>query len=204
MKTIIHLAKKIMVSIIAVSGMITGLPLFHSLPPLKPAAPAIAAEFTLKAISEDLVRDYPAITHIRSETLQAGLLKSPETYLIFDVREQDEFRVSHLRGAQHLSPGTWTSGFFKQYGHKPFKGRKIIFYCSVGVRSSKMANALREELLKRGAAGVYNLKAGLFGWANRDFAMVDKSGSTSYIHPFDQHWGQLIQSRQRWRYKPAD
>ena len=163
------------------------------------ASPAAAKDFTLKAIDDDLTQNYTTIKHLPAANLAAALQAGKAAdYLIFDVREPGEFNVSHIKGAAFLSPATWSSGFFKKYGSQ-IEGKKIIFYCSVGVRSSKMAAYLKDELMANGAVEVYNLKEGLFGWANEARPMVNKQGPTPYIHPYNDHWGQLIKSKDLWR-----
>ena len=122
--------------------------------------------FSLKNIHQNIVEDYEGVKHISRQKL-IDVLKSEnkDDVLIFDVREKDEYAVSHLKDAKLLLPSTWKSSFLKKYGEQ-VKGKKIVFYCSVGVRSSKMAKYLGQSLLEQGAKEIYNLEEGIFGWAN--------------------------------------
>ncbi len=159
-----------------------------------------AADFTLNAVHKDIEVDYPSVPHMPAETLLQAIQKNKaQDFLIFDVREKREFEVSHLKGAHHLSPSTWASQFMKKYGQR-IKGKRVVFYCSVGVRSSKMARYLQQDLHKAGATSVDNLTKGLFGWSNNKYPMVNKKGPTPFIHPYDSHWGKLLQSKENWRY----
>ena len=170
-----------------------------------------------------------SVKHISRQKLIAALqTEDKNDYLIFDVREKDEYAVSHIKDAKLLLPSTWKSSFFKKFGEQ-IKGKQIVFYCSVGVRSSKMAEYLGQSLKEKGAKEIYNLEEGIFGWANQGAPLykfqenekkaetighnqkqsrrttreklADKSHSqqvekalnqTTKVHPYNNHWGQLI------------
>jgi rhodanese-related sulfurtransferase len=114
--------------------------------------------------------------------------------LVFDVREFAEYAVSHLPGAIRIDPGVAAEEFVATYGDK-VAGRDVVFYCSVGVRSSKLAARVLQPLAARGANDIYNLEGGLFRWHNEGRSMVDASGPTDRIHPYDSYWGGLIARR---------
>lgn len=159
--------------------------------------------FTLSKIHQNIVDDYKNVKHISRQRLSEALgSENKNDVLIFDVREKEEFRVSHLRGAKYLSPSTWKSSFLKKYGEQ-VKGKQIIFYCSVGVRSSKMADYLNKSLREQGAKEIYNLEEGIFGWANEGEVLF-KSGAetTTKVHPYNSHWGQLIRDESKKSYIP--
>ena len=176
--------------------------------------------FSLKNIHQNIIDDYKNVKHISRHKLIAALQKEDkDNYLIFDVREKDEYAVSHIKDAKLLPPSTWKSSFFRKFGDQ-IKGKQIIFYCSVGVRSSKMAKYLGQSLKEKGAKEIYNLEEGIFGWANQGAPLyksdekfqkqnirvkreklADKSPSqqvekalyqTTKVHPYNNHWGQLI------------
>ena len=160
-----------------------------------------ADEFSLDSISHKLQSKYRSIQHMPGEQLLTVLTQNKQPdFLLFDVREKAEYAVSHIEGAHQLDPSSWRRTVMQRYS-QTVKDKTVIFYCSVGVRSSKMASALKADLLKAGAKGVYNLDKGLFGWANQNHPMVNAQGATPYIHPYDAHWGQLLTSKERWRYK---
>lgn len=157
-------------------------------------------DFTLQSIHKNLTKDYNTIKHLPAKSLLNDLqTEERDNWLIFDVRQRQEFEVSHIAGAHHLNPNTWLNAFMKNYG-STVKGKQVVFYCSVGVRSSKMASYLKDELMKRGARDVYNLKKGLFSWANKGHPLQNANGTTSFIHPYNNHWGQLIQSKEMQSY----
>lgn len=159
--------------------------------------------FTLKNIHQNIVDDYKSVKHISRQNLIEVLgSETKSDVLIFDVREKEEFIVSHLKGAKQLSPSTWKSTFLKKYGGQ-IKGKKIVFYCSVGVRSSKMANYLSQSLKEQGAEEIYNLEEGIFGWANKGQALFKSdTNTTTKVHPYNNHWGQLIKEESIKSYVP--
>lgn len=163
--------------------------------------PVAAAEFTLPAVQKDIEKRYQSVRHISRDELARLMQKNPDDLLLFDVREEEEFRVSHLKGAARLDPGSWKSEVLKKYGDQ-VSGKTIVFYCSVGMRSSKMADYVADALKERGAANIYNLEEGLFGWSNHQLPMFNELGPTYFIHPFNDHWGQLINFRDFWRKVP--
>ena len=166
-----------------------------------PSSPR-AEDFTLSAVHQSVVNDYATVRHLTADALAARLKRSRDI-ILFDVRETDEFAVSHLSGATRVDPGVWRRTFLKRHGDR-VKGKTVVFYCSVGVRSSKLAAKLQEALSARGATAVYNLQAGIFNWHNQQRPLTSGTAPTSFVHPFDDHWGQLVARRDLLRYKPGD
>ena len=164
--------------------------------------PGVAAEpFTLDAVRADVRQNYQGVKHLSTDTL-ARMLDGKEPILLLDVREREEFAVSHIPGAVRVDPGTWSWSFMKRFAAQA-NAKKVIFYCSVGVRSSALAKQVQEALKTRGARAVYNLDGGIFAWHNESRRLTDRKGDTSYVHPFDGHWGKLIQRKGLVRTAPA-
>lgn len=155
--------------------------------------------FTLPKIHQNIISDYKNIAHINTQGLTEAIRSGKA--LIFDVREPEEYAVSHIDGALLLLPSTNVKIFLNQH-EKKLMGKTVIFYCSVGVRSTKMANYLQAVLKKKGAAQIYNLEGGIFAHANKEQRLVNKTGITKYVHPYDTHWGTLLNSKEMWRFKP--
>ena len=76
-----------------------------------------------------------------------GSTKSPqrENLLLFDAREPEEYAVSHLQGAQ---PAPSKDEALKALQGVP-ANQRIVLYCSVGYRSSELA----QFLMKKGYTG---------------------------------------------------
>jgi len=160
-----------------------------------------AGELTLAGIQSQVVRNYRDVHQMEAGELAELLRKKAEDILLLDVREPDEYGVSHLANAKRVDPGIWRSSFMQRYA-KAAKGRTVVFYCSVGVRSSKLAAYVGDALRKSGAKAIYNLKGGVFNWHNRKLPLMNAKGPTPYVHPYDQYWGKLVERRKLTRYKP--
>lgn len=72
------------------------------------------------------------------------------------------------------------------------ENRAVEFYCAVGVRSGRMLERLVNEIAAYRPAAVCNLRGGIFRWFADGHQVVDASGSTDKIHPFDVAWNELL------------
>lgn len=164
--------------------------------------PALSDQsFTLSKIQDRVRQDYSAVKHLATKAL-IDQLAADKDVLLFDVREKDEFAVSHLEGAKRVDPGTWRWTFLNSHG-KAAAGKIVVFYCSVGVRSSRLAAAVQSGLMKAGAKAVYNLDGGIFAWHNQKRPLMSTTGPTDFVHPFDAKWGRLVLRQDLARTKPA-
>jgi len=165
---------------------------------LAPSAQA-GSGATLQTTIEDVARRWPEIGHVSPAELAA--LMAQGKAVVFDVRQTAEYRVSHLPGAIHVDPGTWRSTFLKRYGDE-VKGKTVVFYCSVGVRSSKLGERVAEGLKARGATAVDDLAGGIFAWHGERRPLVDALGPTDFVHPYDSTWGRLLTRQDMVRTEP--
>ena len=112
-------------------------------------------------------------------------LKNMDEVLLLDIREKEEYDVSHIEGAQYM-------------GYKDFdpdkldglaKDTPIVVYCSIGYRSEKVG----EKLLKMGFTKVYNLYGSIFEWVNQGNPVVDKNNKpTSKVHTYNKKWSKWV------------
>ena len=128
-----------------------------------------------------------------------------------DARAQEEYDISHIpdsirvdynkeepwngidftntkKGISILSPNTFTVHLFQ-----------VVCYCSVGYRSSVVADKLSRHL-KEQNIDVYNLEGGVFQWAIENNELNGQS--TNQVHPYSSLWGKLLPVNLR--YKPPD
>ncbi|MGW8122535.1 rhodanese-like domain-containing protein [Roseivirga echinicomitans] len=96
---------------------------------------------------------------------------------IFDVREKEEYEVSHLSGA-------------KRYTSEALNNMEldteILLYCTVGVRSANLAKALQDK----GFSNVHNIDLGIVNWKNKGFEVVDdKEKPTDKVHVYKGVFG---------------
>ncbi len=152
-------------------------------------------EFTMESIVSDVYQRFPEVEQLTADDLVTRLA-SAKPPLLIDVREEAEYKVSHLAGAERVAPNSKPADVIASLGPKA-AGRDVVFYCSVGMRSSELASATQDGLVKAGATSVSNLVGGAFGWHNAKRALVDAAGSpTEQIHPYNASWGKLVERKE--------
>ena len=68
-------------------------------------------------------------------------------------------------------------------------------------RSTKLARYVQAAMRKKGARAIYNLKGGIFAWHNENKSLANARGQTSFVHPYNKYWGQLVDKQSLTRYK---
>ncbi|MBA3499212.1 MAG: rhodanese-like domain-containing protein [Myxococcota bacterium] len=96
---------------------------------------------------------------IRETTIPvvADRLARGDKFHFVDVREDDEYRAGHARGAVHIGKGVIERDIETKI---PAKDDEIVVYCGGGFRS-----ALAAEVLGRmGYTNVHSMDGGMRGW----------------------------------------
>ena len=147
----------------------------------------ISWALTLKTIRAK----FPTVAHISTDTLQAWLAESPqrENPLLFDARDPEEYAVSHLQGARPVPSKDEALKALQRVS----SDRRIVLYCSVGYRSSELA----QFLMKKGYTEVYNLEGSIFAWANEGRPVYRGKERVQVVHPYDKTWGILLKESLR-------
>jgi len=159
----------------------------------------LAAESKLDAIHDEIVSSYEQVDHIKADDL---LTMNRDDLVIFDVREQKEFSVSHIDGAIQLDPAISADEFAAKYADS-LNGKTAVFYCSVGRRSSKLAARVDQVVEAHGASASYNLIGGVFRWRNEDRPLMSLSDTaTNKVHPYNWYWSRLIEDKKAIQYSP--
>lgn len=104
--------------------------------------------------------------------------------LILDTHEIEEFDISHIEGAVYAGYNDFS---VEKLNSIP-KDTNIVVYCSVGYRSSIIAQQLREE----GFKNVQNLYGGIFNWVNQNRKIVRDSLTTDSLHVCNEYWGRFV------------
>jgi rhodanese-related sulfurtransferase len=162
-------------------------------PPPEPSTAEAKASAELEKVKTKTRSDYPDVSHITTQQVQDWLADTQEKTIVFDVREPGEFAVSHLDGAINLSPSASATQFKTAQLKDVPKDRRIVLYCSVGIRSSKMAQRLKEA----GYTNVHNMAGSIFQWANDGRTLQDANGPAKTVHPYNMRWGQLLKPKYR-------
>ena len=163
-------------------------------------ATVLALSFNLETIQNDLEKQYDNISHIDGDNFSK---LNHEKTIVFDVREQHEFDVSHLPQAIQVDPEISNQSFISNYKEQ-VTGKNIVFYCSVGQRSSVLASRLKTSLIEQGATKVYNLKGGVFRWSNEKKELIQNKKPTQFIHPYNPLWGLLLDDKKAIRFQPEN
>ena len=111
---------------------------------------------------------------------QADSLMKEEAVFV-DARERNEHQVSAIHGAVWVGYDTLNLSLTDTLD----KSKPIVVYCSVGYRSEKVAEKIRD----RGFSRVYNLYGGIFEWINQGYPVYKSGGKTNQIHAYNRVWG---------------
>lgn len=114
------------------------------------------------------------------------LKEMQEDVILLDARPQEEFEISHIKGAKRIG--------FKKMDETTLAGidkdEQIVVYCSIGYRSEKIG----EKLKKMGFKNVYNLYGSIFEWVNQDNEVVDKDEKkTEKVHTYNKRWSKWVE-----------
>lgn len=164
------------------------------------ASRVTATHLSLEQIDQQMQAQHPSVPSITPTQLTA-MLKRDDQPILIDVREPAEYAVSHIAGAIRVDDNADADEALAAIA-QPVSGREVILYCSVGVRSTLLAERIRQQLTAQGAAAITNLSGGLFAWHNARLPLVNGTGEpTDLIHPYDREWGQLVQRQGRITYR---
>ena len=150
----------------------------------------------LNALHQGIISDYSQVSHISGEAFSR---QNADDIILLDIREADEFAISHIAGARRIDPEISTKNLLTLLP-KDLTNKTIIVYCSVGRRSSALAARTKTHLLAKGAADIVNLEGGIFGWHNEKRPLTSASGSTDYIHPYNEYWSRWVKRKDKTRY----
>jgi rhodanese-related sulfurtransferase len=141
-------------------------------------SPRCENEIFDKAVREALSFSMPVID-------VNNLKKNINDVVILDAREKEEFEISHIPGAKWIGYSKINEELLDQID----KNQKIILYCSIGYRSEKVAEKLKEK----GFSKVYNLFGSIFEWSNRGYPLEDiNQKSTNKVHTYNKKWSRLV------------
>lgn len=133
---------------------------------------------TWESIHAEIDKKYPDIESISTDDFKK-ILEKGHPPIIIDVRDKEEFEVSHLPGALHI----------QNHNKVEFaKSTPIVAYCSVGVRSARFL----QKLKKRGYNKLYNLRGSIFEWANKGYPLMRRMQPVFTVHPYNHKWGRLL------------
>lgn len=135
------------------------------------------------------------VDNISYQKLQKKLIDSHiNNILIFDVRRPEEYQQSRIKGSIQINPDMKVDEFMTLYGDK-ILNKELIFYCSVGYRSSEFIQRIEKNTDAKIIKKMFNLTGGIFRWYNENLPVFNDAGETNEIHPSDESWAKLIKLR---------
>lgn len=129
--------------------------------------------------------------------------------MLLDTRAREEFEVSHLAGAVHVAPAGGAEAAAQAldsaaeaagWTAEQRQAARCVCYCSVGYRSSQMADDLRRSAARPdwlAAERVANLEGSIFQWANEGRSVVSTATDgteqpAAKVHPYNWMWGKML------------
>jgi rhodanese-related sulfurtransferase len=138
---------------------------------------------------------------IETAALARRITGTSQRVLILDIRSKAEYDVSHLEGAVWIAPETDVDSFIASMGPNA-RDAYVVFYCTLGLRSTEYALKTMDPLARIGARKVVVLKHGILGWANANFKLVDSQGTTRFVHPFNPESAARLTEPELARFEP--
>ncbi len=150
---------------------------------------------SLDPIKEATRQQHPKVSHVTPAQVADWLqTESGERRLILlDVRESREHEVSHLKGAVRISPDAEAEDLIEGALQGVAKDRRIVLYCSVGVRSAAVTSRLKEA----GFSDVHNMNGSIFQWANEGRPVYRGEAEARKVHPYNARWGHYLKAELR-------
>lgn len=145
---------------------------------------------SLQEMEQKVQQQYPALPHLSVDAAKA-LLSSGQPVLLLDVREPQEYAVSHLPGAVRVAPDASADVVLGLLSPLP-RNSQVLMYCSVGARSSRLADRVGATLIRHGAAQVSNLRGGIFAWSGAGAPLQNAQGPTREVHGYNRAWSRLL------------
>ncbi len=136
-------------------------------------------------LKDQIRSEFPEVSQVSVPQLKRMLEnRSEASPLLLDVRTENEFSVSHLKGARRAEH---VESAFQVLKNEE-KDRLVVVYCCVGYRSSRLAEALSAK----GFTNIHNLEGSIFEWANRGNPVFRGDVKVQAVHPYNEEWGELL------------
>lgn len=121
---------------------------------------------------------------MKAPTLDS-LKSTGSNIVLLDVRQQKEYNVSHIKGAQFIEYDEFTKKDVKDIP----KNAKVVVYCTAGYRSERIG----EKLQKLGFENVSNLYGGILDWKNNNYEVLNNQlVPTDSVHTYSKGWSKWL------------
>jgi len=109
-----------------------------------------------------------------------------KSVIVMDVREWEEFSISHLPDADWAGYDSFDPDAV--LNHFPDRSTPIVVYCSLGIRSEKIGQQLQDL----GYTNIQNLYGGIIEWKNQGQEVFSlRAQPTDSVHTYSKyysHW----------------
>lgn len=138
----------------------------------------------LSVITLELVLVYPDVPQLSIKQLLKKTA-GDRAPILLDARSYEEYAVSHLPQAQWAGPDLDLHSITST-------DHLIVVYCSVGVRSTRLARDLRQQ-----GFNAVNLEGSIFRWAIDGLPLAGPGADQALVHPYNACWGKILPARHR-------
>lgn len=142
-----------------------------------------------KTVKKDVRKDFPDVQQLSVDSLYSWM-DSDKPLIILDARKKEEYEVSHLKSAIRIDPEIEEMPSWLLDDSE----KTVVVYCSVGYRSSKIADLLLNSGI---GSQVYNLEGSIFEWANEGHELYSNEKRVHKVHPYNSLWGRLLNRQYR-------
>lgn len=172
--------------------------------------------FGMRLTIAGIKQKFPSVKNLSTDALLSLMETVPlasttedseekDKLLLLDSRPDEEYIVGHIQGARRVDYKAETDKLMSALPElqSPEGNITVVCYCSVGYRSSIVAEKISEYLKQKGstaqgAVKVYNLEGSIFKWANENRPMVNVGEkATIYAHPYNAVFGKLLKKELR-------
>jgi rhodanese-related sulfurtransferase len=152
--------------------------------------PNLSAGPDLEAVKKKVRAHFPSVRQLSTTELAVWSEQTNQPPLVLlDARTPAEFAVSHLPGARRVDLKMPPTELLNRRG----TNEPIVVYCSVGYRSSRLA----ERLQQAGCTNGFNLEGSIFQWANEDRPLERDGRPVNEVHPYNKTFGQRLRPEHR-------
>lgn len=160
--------------------------------------------FATQALFKTIRMKFSKVWQLSTDTLALWLQDEnvKPKILLLDVRDEEEVKISQIEHSVHVKPDTEDlSEIISKI--KTMNFTKVVAYCSLGYRSSMIAQKLYSHLQKQNfdvrQIEIYNLEGSIFKWANEGReGIVDNEGKPcKYVHPYNTIWSKFLDAGKR-------
>ena len=116
-------------------------------------------------------------------------LSLSEPTLFVDVRAQEEYKVSTIPGAVHVSE-------FESTNLSDLRQENLVFFCTVGYRSGKYVKHVQKKYGERlKGKNLYNMKGSILDWCHEEtcpkLIEPETQTVTNKVHCYGKSWNYL-------------